>query len=44
MTLTLMMMEIEISEMLVFNSMLEWQIAEEDFSTFICHESFTSYI
>jgi hypothetical protein len=39
--LTLMM--VEISETLVFNSTLTWPIVQEDFSTFICCESFESY-
>jgi hypothetical protein len=37
-------MEIEIFETMVFNSTLTWLIAWEDFSTFICRESFRSHI
>jgi hypothetical protein len=37
------MMELEISETLLFNSTLTWLTAQENFRTFICHESFKSY-
>jgi hypothetical protein len=33
----------EISETLVFSSILTWLIAQEDFSTFVIHDSFRSY-
>jgi hypothetical protein len=41
---TLLMETNKISETLVFNSTLTWLIARENYSTFICHESFKSYI